>query len=92
VLTFVELKERVERFASGLSALGVAPGEGLVTLIGNSWKQLPLYLAATKIGGVLMAPNRYLTDHEIAYKIDVFSPRLMIGSSGYTVEDIPNAA
>jgi acyl-CoA synthetase (AMP-forming)/AMP-acid ligase II len=91
-LTFAQLGELVDAYASGLVAMGLQRGEGVAAVVGNRWEQLPLFLAVAKIGGVFMAASRYLTRHELEYQIGAFRPRFIVGENGYSLGDIEAAA
>lgn len=52
VLTYGDLRERSERFASALATLGVTPGDRVATLMGKSVEYLLALLAIWRLGAV----------------------------------------
>lgn len=91
-LSYAELEELIRKMATGLIALGVRPGEAVSVLVGNHWRQLPLWLAVMRIGGVFMAASRYMTRAEIMFQLDEARPRLVIGDYGIPLDAVLEAA
>jgi fatty-acyl-CoA synthase len=68
--TFRELRERIGRLASGLTALGVVPGETVGVLDWDSHRFLEALFAVPMMGAVLHTVNVRLTPDQLAYTID----------------------
>jgi fatty-acyl-CoA synthase len=68
--TFRELYERIGRLASGLSALGIAPGDTVGVLDWDSNRFLEALWAVPMMGAILHTVNVHLTPEQLAYTID----------------------
>ncbi len=66
-LTYSELKERVDRVARGLIALGVGPGDKVAVLATNLPQWIFLELAVAKIGSILVTVNTNSRRAELEY-------------------------
>ena len=78
--SYEELHRNVIRRAQYLSKLGIAKGEKMALIIPNSPDFIVMYIAALKIGIVLVPINPDLTPQEITYIISnaraIASPRI----------------
>jgi len=77
-ISYGELFERAERVASGLSALGVEPGDRVAVQVEKSLEALALYLGVAMAGGVFLALNTAYTPKEIAYFLGDAEPRVFV--------------
>jgi fatty-acyl-CoA synthase len=68
--TFRELYERIGRLASGLAALGIAPGDTVGVLDWDSNRFLEALWAVPMMGAILHTVNVHLTPEQLAYTID----------------------
>ncbi|HET9142589.1 acyl-CoA synthetase [Actinophytocola sp.] len=66
-LTYGELAAATNRYARGLRALGLKPGDSIVFLLPNGSEVPVLYFAATQIGLYVVAVNWHLVGPEVAY-------------------------
>ncbi len=74
--TYGAFHERALKFAGALKALGVAPGDRVAVLAGNTHVMLAAHYAVAFAGAVLVALNTRITPADIAY---------VVGHAGATV-------
>jgi long-chain acyl-CoA synthetase len=67
--SYRNLQDKVNRFAGGLTGLGVKKGDRIVLYLSNSVQMVIAFLAAQKIGAVVVLVSPIYTSHEIAYMI-----------------------
>ncbi len=65
--TYRKLAELVDRFATGLSQRGLQKGDRLLLYLANSPQLIIAWLAAQRIGVVVVLVSPIYTSHEIAY-------------------------
>lgn len=63
------LKDKVDRFATGLVGLGIGKGDRIVLYLSNSVQFVIAFLAAQKIGAAVVLVSPIYTSHEIEYMI-----------------------
>ena len=80
-LTFVELRDRVNRFSSGLESLGVGRGQAVVLHLPNSWQWVVAYHAIARLGAVIVPANILLSAAEVAYLATDSEAMLLIAPS-----------
>lgn len=68
--TYRELRERIHRLASALTALGVKPGDTVAVMDFDSHRYLECFFAVPMIGAVLHTINVRLSPEQILYTID----------------------
>jgi len=68
--SFRRLKEMVDRFATGLTELGVRKGDRILIYLSNSVQYVITFLAAQKIGAVVVLVSPIYTSHELEYMIN----------------------
>ena len=81
--TSSELLARVERAASALAALGIAPGEKVPMLSFNHPDMLVAYFALTGIGAVPAPLNYRLADDDLRHGIAAAHARFVLLGSGF---------
>ena len=69
-LTYQALDERVNRLAHALASLGGTQGTTLAVLSQNSHKYLEIYLAAAKLGLIVVPLNFMFEDGELIHAIE----------------------
>jgi fatty-acyl-CoA synthase len=69
-LTYRTLRHRIGRLASGLTLLGVAPGDTVAVMDWDSHRYLECYFAVPMMGAVLQTVNIRLSPTQIAYTMD----------------------
>lgn len=68
--TYRQFYERTRRLGSGLSALGVGPGDMVAVLDWDSYRYLECYFAIPSIGAVLHCVNVRLSPEQIQFTIE----------------------
>ncbi|CUH75227.1 AMP-binding protein [Tropicibacter naphthalenivorans] len=68
--TYAEYTDRVTRLASGLSAMGVQPGDVVATILPNIPAQAEAHFAVPAAGAILNAINTRLDVDTVAYILD----------------------
>src|SRR3954453_2332736 len=74
--TFAEVKRVSSSFAGALGELGIAKGDVVLTLMGNSAEWVFTLTACWQIGAVAMPCNIQLTAHDLAKRIELIRPKL----------------
>ena len=74
VLTFAEFVSRVERFAAGLHARGVRPGDRLLIHLENCPEGLIAWLGCGVLGAVAVMTSPRAARAEMAYFVDLTRP------------------
>jgi acyl-CoA synthetase (AMP-forming)/AMP-acid ligase II len=99
-VTYAQLAERAERFATGLRELGVAPGDRVAVLADNRWliDAVTAYHASHLLGAVNVALNGRWVARELATGLALVTPRVVLcGAPWYdmcaeAVRSVPFAA
>jgi len=68
--TYRELRQRVQRLANALTALGVKPGDTVAVMDWDSHRYLECFFAVPMLGAVLHTINVRLSPEQILYTID----------------------
>jgi crotonobetaine/carnitine-CoA ligase len=69
-LSYRALDEQANRVANGLTALGLAKGDTLVSLLTNCAEQALLFFAAAKLGVIWAPLNAALVGRDLAYAVN----------------------
>ncbi|MDT8346010.1 MAG: AMP-binding protein, partial [Thermohalobaculum sp.] len=77
-LTYADLDATSARFAAGLAALGVKPGDRVAAQVEKSIEALMLYLGAVRAGAVFLPLNTAYTPAEIGYFVGDAEPALLV--------------
>lgn len=77
-LSYIQLREAAMRFAAGLQARGVRPGDRVFVFMGNTAEYVPLWMGLMLAGAVIVAGNIYLTAPEVAYQLEHCQPALAV--------------
>ncbi|HWD71520.1 MAG TPA: long-chain fatty acid--CoA ligase [Actinomycetota bacterium] len=77
-VTYAELDHRSEELAAGLVATGLARGDRVATLTGNSAEHVEVLFACAKAGLILVPLSPRLAPAEVAYQIDDAAPSLLL--------------
>ncbi|SNQ49690.1 hypothetical protein FRACA_3610003 [Frankia canadensis] len=80
-VTYGEMAGRVNRASHALRAAGLAAGERVAVLMGNSARFLEIALAAGQIGVQLVPVNTQLTPEEVAYILANSDSRLLFADA-----------
>jgi fatty-acyl-CoA synthase len=81
--TYGEFHLRCLRFAGALGALGVAPGERVAVLAGNTHVLLAAHYAVPLAGAVLVALNTRITAADVAFILAHAGVRVLIYDDAY---------
>ncbi len=76
--TYAELREAAERWAGGLVARGVRPGDRVTAVMGPDWESLVLHLAALRSGAVLNPVSPAATSDELAWLVGDAEPTIVV--------------
>ncbi|UFX43977.1 AMP-binding protein [Bradyrhizobium sp. 41S5] len=77
-MTYGELLDRVRRLTAVLAARGLRRGDRLGLLSRNRPEYLEIELAAANLGVITTCLNWRLSDRELAYCIELVSPKLLV--------------
>src|SRR6201985_3960768 len=88
--TYLQLRERIGRLASGLARLGVSAGDTVGVLDWDSNRFLEAYFAVPMMGAVLQTVNVRLSPEQLAYTIDHGGSSVLLVNDGFfpTLESI----
>ena len=81
--TYAQLNERVNRLANVMLNRRVGHGDRIGLLARNCSEFIEVNLAAAKIGAITVALNWRLSRQELEHCIELTSPKILIGQSGY---------
>ncbi len=90
--TYRRLKEMVDRFAAGLAGLGLKKGDRLLVYLSNSPQLIISFLAAQKIGVVVVLVSPIYTSAELEYMINDSGAQTVVchdTNFGYVQEILP---
>ncbi|MEW6347778.1 MAG: AMP-binding protein [Thermodesulfobacteriota bacterium] len=90
--SYAELKEKVDRFATGLTGLGVKKGDRMLVYLSNCVQFLIAFLAAQKIGAVVVLVAPIYTSHELEYMANDSGAQTIVchdTNVGYVQEILP---
>ena len=77
-VTYVQLKEMVDRFATALTAFGVQKGDSAAILLPNLIPCVVAYYAILKIGGIVVMNNPLYTDRELDHQFNDSGAKILI--------------
>jgi long-chain acyl-CoA synthetase len=83
-VTFGAMTEAADRAAAGLAALGVASGDRMLLLAGNSPEWVISLWAGLRLGAVVAPGNRWWSTAEIAHAIELTAPAVVIADTEMT--------
>src|SRR5437764_212709 len=81
--TYRTLRQRISRLASGLSGLGVKPGDTVAVMDWDSHRYLECYFAIPMMGAVLQTVNVRLSPAEIAYTINHTGAQILLFNADF---------
>jgi cyclohexanecarboxylate-CoA ligase len=87
ILTFGQLADAVDRFASVLLELGVRPGEAVSFQLPNWWQFATLHLACARIGAVTNAIMPILRRREVSFICERLASRVLITAGTFRGHD-----
>ena len=77
-ITFGELKEMVDRFATLLVAFGIKKGDSVAVLLPNLIPCVVAYYAILKVGGIAVMNNPLYSDRELSHQFNDSEAKLLI--------------
>jgi long-chain acyl-CoA synthetase len=77
-VTFRELKDMVDRFATCLHAFGIRPGDSVAILLPNVIPCVVSYYAILKIGGIVVMNNPLYADRELEHQFNDSGAKALI--------------
>jgi acetoacetyl-CoA synthetase len=87
-LTRRELRSAVERFAKGLSELGVRPGDRVVAIVRNTPEAVIACLATTALGALWCSVTPEMGDAAVLSRFAQLQPRVLCTHSEYAVHGV----
>lgn len=84
--SFGELADLTNRYAHGLRALGLGPGDSMVTVLPNGLEQIASLLAAYQSGLYVTPVNWHLSAAEIAYIVTDSDAKVLLGHERFAAE------
>ena len=84
LISYGELLDRVERLTGVLAARGLVRGDRIALLSRNRPEYLEVELAAANLGAITACLNWRLSERELAYCIELVSPKLLIAEQDLT--------
>lgn len=91
-VTFARLREDVDRVARGLIAHGVGPGDRVALWMPNALAWVHTYLAAVRIGAVLVPVNVSFTRAEVAGLLERAPATLVVAEGRHRDRDLTEEA
>jgi len=82
-ITYIELKERVDKLAAFLADKGVKEGHKVALFLRNSPEFIYSIFAISKIGAILVPINTFLKDEELSYILKDSGSSVLIASTLY---------
>ena len=76
--TYIQLRDRVEKLAAGLQALGIKKHDKIAIIHRNCHRFLETYFAAAKLGAILVPVNHRLDAKDYIYILDNSQSELLI--------------
>ncbi|MBN2568570.1 MAG: long-chain fatty acid--CoA ligase [Deltaproteobacteria bacterium] len=77
-ITFRELKDMVDRFASCLASFGIRKGDAVAILLPNVIPCVAAYFAVLKLGAITVMNNPLYTDRELEYQFNNSDSKVLI--------------
>ena len=82
-LTYAELLTAVDRLAAGLNVRNIRKGDRIAVLSQNCMHYLTLYLAAAKIGAIVVPVNWRFQPEEVEFVLTDTTPKMLVTGSGF---------
>jgi len=88
-ITFAEMNRRVDALVTGLTGLGLRPGDVCILMMPSSLNWALVYYSLAKLGAVVVPVNFLYRQREIEYIFSDAGARAFVGNSGYLKEAVP---
>ena len=85
--TYAEIRDWVERVATGLVRRGYGPGDRIALLMANHPEYVVLKYAVSRIGGVLVPLNYMFKRDELAFVLRQSEARVLVAMTGFRDAD-----
>jgi malonyl-CoA/methylmalonyl-CoA synthetase len=86
--TFADLDQRANRMAAALTARGLTRGDRLALYLPNRLEYLDLFLAATRLGVIVVPINVLYRERELGHILQDASPRAMVRVEAATAAEL----
>lgn len=83
IRTYAELSHTVRALARSLSHLGAGPGDRIAAIADDGIEYVELYLAAARVGAIMVPINTRLTPTEAAVLVADCTPRIIVRSADH---------
>jgi long-chain acyl-CoA synthetase len=77
-MTFAELNDRVNRFATALAKLGLKKGDVLALMLPNSFQYVVSYYAAAKLGVIITGVNPTYKPGEVRHQLQMTGAKAIV--------------
>jgi long-chain acyl-CoA synthetase len=77
-ITYRQLKDMVDRFATCLANLGVQPGDAVAILLPNLIPLIVAYYAVLRLGAITVLNNPLYSDHELEYQFNDSGSKVLV--------------
>ena len=77
-LTYGDLLDRIERFATALAEAGIGPGDRVLLRLLNSWEFVVAWLSILRLGAIVVATIPLLRSRELKNILEDCGPNLAI--------------
>jgi long-chain acyl-CoA synthetase len=77
-ITFMKLKEMVDRFATCLASFGIKKGDSVAILLPNLIPCVVAYFATLKLGAITVMNNPLYTDRELEYQFNNSNSKVLV--------------
>ena len=77
-ITYRQLKDMVDRFATALSAFGIQKGDSVAILLPNLIPCVAAYYAILKIGGIAVMNNPLYSDRELDHQFNDSGAKILV--------------
>lgn len=81
--TYADVRARMHRYADGLAALGVRPGDHVALLMANYPEYAPLKFAISRVGAVAVPLNYLYRTQELGFVLRQSCSRVLITMTSY---------
>lgn len=88
-ITYGELWQQVNCFASGLTAIGLQPGMRIALVLPNSLSWVVSFLAILRIGGIVVPLRQSVTPVELKRLITQLKPSIVIADGAFINRSLP---
>lgn len=82
-ISYAQLHERSNRFARGLAAMGIGPGDRVAAMLHNGPEFFEVLFGCAKLGAIFVPINFRLMAPEVGRIIEACTPRLLITGASF---------